>query len=180
MANDKATRKLQALVHKTNHDNPSQNEITALRRVLEQDKTLWHRASDLNHMAHQQLMDRFPPAIREAVYLRVEALQQDLGYADAPAIERLLIEQIGTCWLNLQVTQLMYAVATTESTTVSSADHWERRLLAAQRRYLKAIETLTQVRRRLKPDAVQLNIGAQQVNVVGDVRTGKRKTRSAG
>ena len=178
MTNDKATQKLQALVHKTDLEKPARKDIAALRRALQQDQALWRRASDLNHMAHQQLTGKFPPAIREALYLRLEALQQDLGYAEAPAIERLLIEQVGTCWLNLHVTQLVYAVANAEPTNAAGADHWDRRLIAAQRRYLKAIETLMHVRRQLRPNAVQVNIGAQQLNVVGDVSAGKGKTRS--
>lgn len=177
--NDKATQKLQALVHKTDLEKPAQKDIAALRQVLQQDQALWRRASDLNHMAHRQLTARFPPAIREALYLRLEAMQQDLGYAEASAIEQLLIEQVTTCWLNLQVTQLVYAVATADLTNTASANHWERRLISAQRRYLKAIETLTQVRRRLRPNAVQLNIGTQQLNVVGEVSLRKRRTRGA-
>ncbi|HEY4723814.1 MAG TPA: hypothetical protein VII92_18305 [Anaerolineae bacterium] len=177
--NDKATQKLQALVHKTDLEKPAQKDIAALRRALQQDQALWRRASDLNHMAHRQLTGKFPPAIREALYLRLEAMQQDLGYAEAPAIERLLIEQVTTCWLNLQITQLVYAVATADLTNSAGADQWERRLISAQRRYLKAIESLTQVRRRLRPNAVQLNIGAQQLNVVGDVKAGKGKAQSA-
>ncbi|HET7091573.1 MAG TPA: hypothetical protein VFL17_23325 [Anaerolineae bacterium] len=177
--NDKATQKLQALVHKTDLEKPAQKDIAALRQALQQDQALWRRASDLNHMAHRQLTARFPPAIREALYLRLEAMQQDLGYAEASAIEQLLIEQVATCWLNLQVTQLVYAVATADLTNTASANHWERRLISAQRRYLKAIETLTQVRRRLRPNAVQLNIGTQQLNVVGEVSLRKRRTRSA-
>ena len=58
------------------------------------------------------------------------------------------------------------------SGSTSSVDHWERRLSAAQRRYLRACESLARVRKlgRTTP-ALQLNIathGGQQVNVVTD------------
>jgi len=176
--NDKATQKFQALVDKTNHENPAPKDVVALRRALQQDKALWRWASDLNYMAHEQLMDKFAPHIREAVYLRLEALQEELGYAESPAIERLLIEQIGTCWLNLHVTQLIYAVLTGQAMSMKGAEQWEQRLTAAQRRYLKVIEMLTQVRRRLRPSAMQVNIGTQQLNVAGKVEVGRRKARS--
>jgi len=51
--------------------------------------------------------------------------------------------------------------------------HLEGRLSAAQRRHLRAVETLARVRRLLsRIPAVQLNIatqGGQPVNVVGEV-----------
>jgi len=175
---DATTHRLQTLVKETDHENPKPTDVVALRKALQQDRALWQQASDLNHLAHEILMGKFPPAIREAVYLRLEALQEELGYAESPAIERLLIEQIGTCWLNFHVTQLFYDVVTGQITSMKGVEQWEQRLTAAQRRYLKAIETLTHVRRQLRPNAVQLNIGTQQLNVVGDVSAGKGKTRS--
>jgi len=175
---DATTHRLQTLVKETDHEDPKPTDIVALRKALQQDRALWQQASDLNHLAHEVLMGKFQPGTREAVYLRLEALQEELGYAEAPAIERLLIEQIGTCWLNLHVTQLIYAVLTGQAMSMKGAEQWEQRLTAAQRRYLKAIETLTHVRRQMRPNAMQLNIGAQQLNVVGDVSAGKGKTRS--
>jgi len=176
--NDKATQEFQALVGEINHENPAAMDVVALRQALQEDKALWHRAGDLNYLAHQQLMGKLPPHIREGVHLRLEALQEELGYAESPAIERLLIEQIGTCWLNLHVTQLFCAVLTGQTMSMKGVEQWERRLTAAQRRYLKVIEMLTQVRRRLRPNAMQVNIGTQQVNVAGKVEAGKRKARS--
>jgi hypothetical protein len=78
----------------------------------------------------------------------------------------MLIEQIALCWLRLSIVEVRHADHTTSgSIGISQADYWDRALSAAQRRYLRAIESLARVRRLLHPNAVQVNIGAQQVNV---------------
>ena len=87
-------------------------------------------------------------------------------------IERLLIEQVGTSWLYLHCIQFIYPGENSKG--------WEKSLTAAQGRYLKAIATLAQVRRRLRPGAVQVNIGAQQVNVAGNVETGGGRATEEG
>lgn len=49
---------------------------------------------------------------------------------------------------------------------------WERWLTAAQNRYARAVQGLARVRRLLRQaplGTVQVNIGGQQVNVVGNV-----------
>ena len=53
----------------------------------------------------------------------------------------------------------------TGNTTIVQADFWERRLSAAQRRFLRATETLARVR-RLQLPAVQVNIAERQLNQV--------------
>ena len=52
------------------------------------------------------------------------------------------------------------------SMSLPQGEYWEKRLTAAQRRYLRAIETLTNVRKMNLP-AIQVNIGENQVNVAG-------------
>ncbi len=41
---------------------------------------------------------------------------------------------------------------------------------SAQTRYLRAVETLARVRRLSRDTPLQVNIGAQQVNVAGEVK----------
>ncbi len=77
----------------------------------------------------------------------------------------MLIKQVGLCWLRLSSVELKHAVNTSGSSSISQAGYWDRTLSAAQRRYLRAIETLARLRRLLRPNAVQVNSGAQQVNV---------------
>jgi hypothetical protein len=71
----------------------------------------------------------------------------------------------------LQEVEAGYSSAMARSIPLSLADYWDRHLAAAQRRYLRACETLARTRRLLQP-TLQVNIaaqGGQQVNVSGDV-----------
>ncbi len=51
--------------------------------------------------------------------------------------------------------------------TLKQGEYWEKRLSSAQRRYLRACETLARVRKLAQASPLQVNIGAQQVNGVG-------------
>jgi hypothetical protein len=88
-----------------------------------------------------------------------------------PPLERLLIEQVVLCWLHFNLLDLEYTNIMSASISASTADHSERRLSAAQRRYLRACEALARIRKlaRTTP-ALQVNIatgGGQQINLLG-------------
>jgi hypothetical protein len=80
-------------------------------------------------------------------------------------LETLLIGRVVTCWLQLHYWDVL-AAQSTES-TLRQRDYLQRSQERAQRQYLSAIRSLAAVRRLLLP-AVQVNIGAQQVNVAGN------------
>jgi hypothetical protein len=94
---------------------------------------------------------------------------------NASPLERLLIEQVSLCWLHLYTLEIEYTNVMHEPIPLASAEHWERRLSAAQRRYLAACDALARVRRLATPAegsaaALQVNIaapGGQQVNLLG-------------
>ena len=142
-------------------------EVTALRQALDQNVTVWQKVSDLSTGARRLALKKFSPLMRESVLKRLELIEAELGYGDAPAIERLLIEQVGTCWLQLHLAEAINSTLALEEAGISQSEFLEKRLTGAQGRYLKAIETLARVRRLLRPGVVQVNIGAQQLNVAG-------------
>jgi hypothetical protein len=76
-------------------------------------------------------------------------------------------------WLRCVDVERRYSDILGESVTLAVGDFWERRLTMAQRRYLRALETLARVRRLALP-AVQVNIGAQQVNQLNTGGAGAR------
>ncbi len=159
--------RVRALVKKTDLEKPTRQERAALREALNKDEALWRKTSDMNSMAQRLLLNKFPAKMSEAIQIRLETMQHDLGYAESPALEQLLIEHVVTCWLNFEFIQMSYAAALSSSTDMASANRWERLIATAQGRYLRAIGALAGVRRRLRPRAMQVNIGAQQVNVMG-------------
>ncbi len=164
---DQGVEQVRALIKKTDLEKPTQQERMALREALKKDEALWRKASDMNSMAQRLLLDKFPAQTREAIQIRLEAMQNDLGYAESPVLEQLLIEQVVTCWLNFEYIQIGYVTALKMSTDMANANRWEKLTATAQGRHLRAMEALAGMRRRLRPSALQVNIGAQQVNVMG-------------
>ncbi len=104
--------------------------------------------------------------VRVAIEREVDALIAGLGYATAAPLERLLIDQIACCWLNVYDVQRRYASVMSESQTIKHAEYWERKHTAAQHRYLRAIEALARVRKLARPGPLQINIGDKQINMV--------------
>jgi hypothetical protein len=99
----------------------------------------------------------------------LEGLGADLGYAESSSLERLLIQQITLCWLNLNLTEYRLTNVMKQSISFACGLYWEKRLTAAQRRFTRACETLARVRKLSRnTPALQFNIaagGGQQVNV---------------
>jgi hypothetical protein len=108
------------------------------------------------------------PVMRESVEEGMEHIRHELGYARAPMLEQLLIEQVVTAWLRLGICEVKYSHdISASSVSIPKADFLDRALSAAQRRYLRAIEALVRVR-RLKLPAQRVNFaqpGAKQLNV---------------
>lgn len=78
-------------------------------------------------------------------------------------LERLLVERVVTCWLQLHDAQLRFIQA--ESMPIARAEYLQRSLDRYHRRYLSALKMLAVVRRLALP-ALQVNIAAKQVNQI--------------
>ena len=103
----------------------------------------------------------------EAVRRNARSMRDAMGYKTAPELERALIDHVVLCWLRLQHIELTYTQVMDSAITCERGAYWERRLTAAQGRYLRACESLARVRRLGRLAPVQMNIGGQQVNMAG-------------
>jgi hypothetical protein len=104
------------------------------------------------------------PDEQAAIIRYMEHLRTDLdGPAPSP-IERLLVDDIVTCWVQLTYVRRRWTHALKDGsiTTVNAMEHL---LNGAERRFLDAQKTLAQLRRLIIP-LVQFNLAKQQVNVV--------------
>ena len=119
----------------------------------------------------EQLLRKVSTGREQAVALaQMDILRAQLGWEASSALERLLIEHVVTTWLRLRHAERQYNVhAMGESVMLESGVYWEELLTAAQRRHLRAIESLARVRRLAsKTPFVQFNIadgGSQQLNI---------------
>jgi hypothetical protein len=103
-------------------------------------------------------------------------IRSDLSGPDPSPIEKMLINRVCVCWLYLQGAEMLYAHAASGSYLFREAEHLDKRVERAQRRYLSALKTLAQVRQLEIPRINQLNVGAQQVNLA-DAQFGLERGR---
>jgi hypothetical protein len=103
------------------------------------------------------------PGLHIAVRRQAEQMARELGAEQASPLERLLIDQVVIAWLRWQSVEWTYQRNFEQSITLTKAFYLEKRLTAAHRRYLQAIESLARVRRLLARAPVQINIAQQQV-----------------
>ncbi len=160
-----------AVMQRANVKEPSENDRAVLDSLLGDFPMLWDIAGDIMAKAADKLISRMSNtySIEASVRKGWQELPKQLAHPNDGPLERLLVQQVVLCWLQMGYIEYQYnSLLPQGDTTLPSANFWERRLSAAQRRYLRAIETLARVR-RLNLPAVQVNIGAQQVN---QVRTG--------
>jgi hypothetical protein len=102
---------------------------------------------------------------KEALTRKLENLRRELAGPSPTPVERLLVERIVTCWLQLQDADIRYAQA--KDLSITQADYHQRRIDRAHKRFLSAIKTLATVRRLAVPVLIgQVNIAQKQVNKV--------------
>ena len=173
---DKAeqTRKtFRALLDKTNKEHPNPKDVKALSDLLGDNRKLelWRDVVSAGHLAELWVIEnaRATAAMKECWKHRLQVLKKDLGYDEAPLLEKLLIQQAALCWLKLNLVELSYSNTMKQSITLTLGIFWEKRLSAAQRRFTRACETLARVRKLSRNvPALQFNIatsGGQQVNL---------------
>ncbi len=166
-------RKLAAfydLLERTNKEEPDAEDLALLRTYLYGAPLLSSIAGDLAKTARNAIISGLTKSAsrRESTEAYVTYIRNQLGHKSAPMLEKLLIEQVVISWLRLYGTEISYSgIRSSGRLTPSRADYEERRLSAAQRRFLRACTALSRTRKMAgrTPGLMQLNIGAQQVNV---------------
>ena len=100
---------------------------------------------------------------REAARRDLDRLRTELTLPTDGGVERLLIERILTCHVQLAYAETVY-VQNCHKLTLDQGTYHQERIERVHHRYLSAIKTLATVRKLAQP-TLQLNVGAQQVNV---------------
>lgn len=158
-------------INKTSKEKPTKEERAEMKRLLADVPGVWVIAGDLMDNIARKLISGLNAvySIKASLETGWRQMQVDMAQPGDGALEKMLIQQVALCWLKLAYTEHQHEYFLTHSETITKSEFWERRLSAAQRRYLRACETLARVR-RLQLPAMQVNIAEQQVN---QVNTGK-------
>jgi hypothetical protein len=104
-------------------------------------------------------------AFREALTRKMQLLREELAGPHPTPVERLLVERVVACWLQVQDADVRYAQAQKEC-TFKQGEYYQLRMDRAHKRYLSALKTLALVRKLAVP-VLQVNIAERQVNVAG-------------
>ena len=108
----------------------------------------------------------------KAVEAACENMRNENSYANASPLEKLAIDEVVLAWVRLHEVQAQNTLANhAPSLNHSNCDFWDKRLLNAQQRYLRACTNLARIRKLMKGvNFVQVNIaaaGSQQANMMG-------------
>lgn len=162
-------RDLRRLSSRVNTENPDPADVVALRQALKETPGAWKRLADLARGARETLIESFPASESQKVALRrgIWEMCESLGWETAPALERMMIEEVVLTWLHHHIMSLRYHSKSRRRMSLAKVASWEKRLNATQHRYTRAIRTLGQVRKLACRGPLQINIGNQQVNVAG-------------
>jgi hypothetical protein len=91
----------------------------------------------------------------------IEGQRRALGYQEASALERLLIDRLLACWLRVQQAELQAMAAERSEGWLKVAYLWDKRLSEANRTFIGAARALAFIRRKPMPSIVaQVNISA--------------------
>lgn len=100
---------------------------------------------------------------RECINAKLATIRGELAGPNPSKLERLLVERVVACWLQVHDADIRYAQA--GNISLAQAEYFQRRMNHAHKRYMSAIKTLAVVRKLAVP-AVQINIARKQVNQV--------------
>lgn len=148
---------------------PTPAQLAHLRLFLREHPDTWRKVSTILNGAANAIIKVHggTPGQHAMLQEQCNALWRTLGGDTATPLEALLIDAVVAAWARLGYAEFNLTRATSREHTLTIALHCEKRLSAAQRRYLRAVTTLAQVRRLAvaTPGILVAVQGQAQVNV---------------
>ena len=150
VSNKEGSDKLSKLLPKVNKQNPQQKDLQALRTLMEEDSGIWRTTGDMGHLVETQIFaNHFNESAfgKEVIKRKLRQIRDDFGWQTAEPIEKLLIREIGLCYLNRHITEIRKQQSTAGQHSFRQGLYWEKALDRAQTRYTRALETFAKVQR---------------------------------
>jgi len=145
-----------------------ESALPAVREMLKSAGAVDRLGGDLSRMAEQALIRAATGenlSWREALILKLDLLRDELAGPAPVPLERLLVDRVVACWLQMHHADLILAQQGGKW-TLAQADYHQRTRDRAHKRYVSAIKALALVRKLTVP-VLQVNIAKKQVNVAG-------------
>jgi len=152
---------------------PAKEDLQTIRKFLIDYPEFCRAVFSMTEATQQQIIKNWvnDEVAKTAVEEHVVYVRDEMGYHDAPVMEKMLIDNIVTAWLRVQWLDYLVAAKMAGEFRIPAMEFWQKSLATAQRSYLSACETLAKVRKMRLPN-IQLNIGDKQINVAGDLKPG--------
>jgi hypothetical protein len=149
---------------------PSPEARAYVAEMLESDPEAWRRYGDLAAEAMDLASKDFwlGYITKASVQYHAEMFKRELGHAEASPTERVLIEHAVLCHVRLGMAEHLYSRNTKGSYEIKQAEHFEKRLTLAQKRFTRAVERLAKVRALLaRADAARERRGVVPLGQAG-------------
>ncbi len=121
--------------------------LAALRRFLDHHPEVWKTCGDLGKVAERAWLDllaKDDALAQESAAKHLARLKSDLAGPEPLMLEKLLVDDIGVCYLAKLHAEI--AAASPSGGSLAQAGFRLRRAESAQRRFLRAVKTLTGLR----------------------------------
>jgi hypothetical protein len=152
-------------------EKPKGKDVSALRNLLVENPEVLPKGWTIHETIRDEMIKAATKdgANKALLLAEVDRWLLELGYATAPALERIHMDTIVTCRLRLVFLEFRQN-ASIEGGKIPVIEHHDKLLSSAQHRLNKAVESLARVRRLATQAPIfQVNLatsGGQQVNMI--------------
>jgi hypothetical protein len=140
--------------------------LPALRELLKDPATVDSLGGDLAKQAQLTLIDKFSGRnlmFKEALTRKLDLLRAELSGPNPSPLERLLADRIASCWLHLHHLEMLYAGK--DGMSLALAQHYQKCIDRAHKRYLSSLKALAVIRKLALPVLLaQVRVTNKQVN----------------
>ena len=137
---------LQELVDAANRGDAA--SLKSLRQVLDEHPEIWQKAGDLAAHAETtwtRLMAAGNALALESLRREADRMRAELLAGSQSPIERLLVDQVVSCWLQAKHAEISAGLE--KANSLAQKRYFDQRMEKTQRRYLSALKMLAQIRR---------------------------------
>jgi hypothetical protein len=150
LKNNQKFQHLEALIKRTDKENPKDEDLAEMKRQLDEN-IQYFKLNNISEQVFEKAIEICSTSalMREIHRRQISEKRKSLGFETASPIEQILIDQVLVCWFRLCHLEMIHARHQATSHTFASGNYWDKKLSSAQRRMLKACETLSKVQKHL-------------------------------
>ena len=155
-------------------DKGDERALSHLRVIYDAVPDITAAVSSWQYAIERDILGTTQPGAAETLAAQANRLRKRLAGDDPTPLEKLLVNRVIVDQLHaLKVEHLLHAKLNGAPISLAQGEYHHKQAERAQRRVVRSLKALAEVRRLLRP-TVQVNIADQQVNVAGDVHPGSR------